>query len=149
MFLCFQLSFSQEKVTKKDSLEMYKDIQTYSKKHKFTNFLHKLVFKPVYPQKKQKKKIIQTNYKKFEGKIIRNINIVTLDPFGYSEVDTTKKPKNWFEKKGNGIHIKTKKFAIQNLLLIRKNKPLDSLLVKESVRLIRAQSYVSRVAIAT
>ena len=128
---------------------MYKDIQTYSKKHKFTNFLHKLVFKPINSKKKEKKRIIQTSYQQFEGKIIRKINIVTLDPFGYSEVDSTKKPRNWVEKNGNSIHTKTKKLAIQNLLLIRENRPLDSLLVKESVRLIRAQSYISRVSIAT
>lgn len=149
IFFCFQISFSQENVPKKDSLEMYKDIQTYSKKHKFTKFLHKLVFKPINSKKKKKKRLIQTSYQQFESKIIRNINIVTLDPFGYSEVDTTKKPRNWVEKNGNLIHIKTKKLAIQNLLLIRENKPLDSLLVKESVRLIRAQSYISRVAITT
>jgi hypothetical protein len=128
---------------------MYKDIQTYSKKHKFTKFLHKLVFKPINSKKKKKKRVIQTSYQQFEGKIIRNINIVTLDPFGYSEIDSTKKPRNWVEKNGNRIHIKTKELAIKNVLLFRENKPLDSLLIKESVRLIRAQSYISRVAIAT
>ena len=145
----FQLSFSQETKPKKDSLEVYKDIQTYSKKHKFTNFMHKLVFKPINPKKKKKKIVVQTNYQGLEGKIIRNINIVTLDPFGYSEIDSTRKPGNWVEKNGNSIHIKTKKLAIRNVLLIKENKPLDSLLVKESLRLIRAQSYINRVAITT
>jgi hypothetical protein len=149
LLFCFQLSFSQETTPKKDSLEVYKDIQTYSKKHKFTKFLHKLVFRPVNPKKTKKKRVVQTNYDGLEGKIIRNINIVTLDPFGYSEIDTTKKPRNWVEKNGNSIHIKTKKLAIRNVLLIRENKPLESLLVKESLRLIRAQSYISRVAITT
>jgi hypothetical protein len=143
------MSFSQENVPKKDSSKTYKDIQTYSKKHKFTTFIHKLVFKPINPKKKKTKIIVQQNYKAFEGKIIRNINIVTLDPFGYSEIDSTRKPRNWVEKNGNSIHIKTKKLAIQNILLIRENRPLDSLLVKESVRLIRAQSYVNRVSIMT
>jgi hypothetical protein len=143
------MSFSQENVPKKDSSKTYKDIQTYSKKHKFTKFIHKLVFKPINPKKKKTKIIVQQNYQAFEGKIIRNINIVTLDPFGYSEIDSTKKPRNWVEKNGNSIHIKTKKLAIQNILLIRENRPLDSLLVKESVRLIRAQSYINRVSITT
>jgi hypothetical protein len=149
IIFCFQLSFSQEKVPKKDSLEVYKDIQTYSKKHKFTKFVHKLVFKPINPKQKRRKKVVRQNYQAFEGKIIRNINIVTLDPFGYSEIDSTKKPRNWAENNGNRIHIKTKRLAIQNLLLIRENKPFDSLLVKESVRLIRAQSYINRVASIT
>jgi hypothetical protein len=149
IFLGFQVVFSQENLPKKDSSEVYKDIQNYSKKHKFTKMLHKLVFKPINPKKKKSKVVVQQNYQAFEGKIIRNINIVTLDPFGYSEIDSTKKPRNWVEKNGNSIHVKTKKLAIQNVLLIRENRPLDSLLVKESLRLIRAQSYISRVAIST
>ena len=149
LFLFFQQSFSQAIVPKKDSLEMYKSIQTYSKKHKFTKFIHKLVFRPINSKQKKKKIIVQQNYQEFEGKIIRNINIETLDPFGYSEIDSTQKPRNWVEKNGNSIHINTKKLAIRNLLLIRENKLLDSLFVKESVRLIRAQNYINRVAIFT
>ena len=147
--LYFQLSFAQVNIPKKDSSEVYKDIQTYSKKHKFTKFVHKLVFRPINPKQKLKRKLVKQKYQTFEGKIIRNIDIVTLDPFGYSELDSTRKPRNWVEKNGNSVHIKTQKLAIRNLLLIRENKPLDSLLVKESVRLIRAQSYINRVAILT
>lgn len=149
ILLGFQVVFSQENTPKKDSSEVYRNIQAYSKKNKFTKLVHKLVFKPINPKKKKQEKVVQQNYQAFEGKIIRKINIITLDPFGYSEIDSTKKPRNWVEKNGNSIHGKTKKLAIQNILLIRENKPLDSLLVKESVRLIRAQSYISRVAITT
>ncbi len=150
LFICFQLSFSQENKPKKDSSEVYKNIQTYSKKNKVTQFLHKLIFQPINPKKKKKeKKEVQKNYAEFEGKIIRNINIMTLDPFGYSEIDSTKRPISWLEKNGDILHRKTRKLAIKNLLLIRKNKPLDSLLLKESIRLIRAQSYIGRVAINT
>lgn len=148
LLLSFQKAFSQEKTIQKDSSEVYRDIQTYSKKNKFTRFVHKLIFKPINP-KKNKKRVVQQNYQQFEGKIIRNITIVTLDPFGYSEIDSTKSSKNWLERTGNFIHIKTKRIAIRNILLIKKNKPLDSLLVKESMRLIRSQSYINRVAITT
>ncbi len=48
---------------------------------------------------------------------------------------------------GNTLHIKTQQIVIKNLLLFRKNKPYDSLLVKESERLIRTQSYVQDVSI--
>lgn len=147
LIFCFwQATFSQVKETKKDSSEVYKQIQTYSKKNKFTKLAHKLVFRPINVKTK-KIKVTPKKYAKFEGKIIRNINIVTLDPFGYSEIDTTKKPKNWAERTGNRIHIKTNRLAIRNLLLIKKNKPLDSLLIKESERLIRTQRYIRRVDI--
>ncbi|TDE30514.1 hypothetical protein E0I61_05850 [Flavobacterium ranwuense] len=144
IFCCYQISFAQVDKKEKDSSVVYKQIQTYSKKNKFTKLFHKLVFRPVNA-KNNKEKIVPKKFKNFEGKIIRKINIVTLDPFGYSEIDTTKQPKNWAERTGNRIHIKTNRLAIRNLLLIKKNKPLDSLLVKESERLIRTQRYISRV----
>ncbi|NDP28655.1 MAG: hypothetical protein GZ087_14725 [Flavobacterium sp.] len=149
IILNFLVGYSQKNIPKKDSTEVYRSIQNYSKKHKFTKFVHKLIFKPINSKKKKSKIIAKQNYQSLEGKIIRNINIETLDPFGYSEIDTTKKPRNWVEKNGNLLHIKTKKLAIQNILLIKKNKPLDSLLLKESARLIRAQSYINKVAITT
>lgn len=149
IFLYVQLSCAQVNVQKNDSAKVYKYIQTYSEKHKFTKFIHKLVFKPINAKQKLDRNIVKQNYQNVEGKIIRNIAIITLDPFGYSEIDTTRKPINWAEKKGNFLHIKTKKLAIRNVLLFKENKPLDSLLVKESVRLIRAQNYISRVAVTT
>ncbi len=135
--------------------EMYKGIEDYSKKRKFTKFLHKLIFKPVRvkeasgTRKRTKKKApeMQNTYANYEGRIVRNININTMDPFGYSITDTARQPANWLEKFGNGIHLKTKELTIRNLLLIKKNEALDSLLVKESERLIRSQRYVRRVVI--
>lgn len=135
------LSFSQVGQVKEDSSAVYKDIQTYSKKNKFTKLLHKLIFEPVNVKRK-KKRVLPRIQQKFEGKIIRNITIETLDPFGYSDADSNREPKNWAEKTGNRIHLKTKKLAIRNLLLFRENKPLDSLLINESARLIRSQKYI-------
>ncbi|MBG6111559.1 hypothetical protein H4V97_000666 [Flavobacterium sp. CG_23.5] len=147
LMLCYsQVSFSQIDKPKKDSTQVYKSIQTYSKKNKFTRFVHKLVFRPVNI-KVEKKKVVKKKYQAFEGRIIRKINIITLDPFGYSEIDSTRRPKNWAEREGNRIHIKTNRLAILNLLLIKRNHPLDSLLLKESERLIRTQRYVNRVSI--
>lgn len=146
--LCFNIGFSQEKTVKQDSTKMYEKIEKYSKKRKFTKMFHKLIFEPVKINKavlikKQKQKI----RKNIEGKIIRNINILTLDPFGFSVTDTTKKARNWAEKSGNHLHITTRKLAIKNLLLFSRNKPLDTLLVSESERLIRLQKYVRDVKI--
>jgi hypothetical protein len=146
LFCCCQVSFSQVDKLKKDSSEVYKDIQTYSKKRKFTKLIHKLIFRPVN-LKTKKEKVVRKNHLDFEGRTIRNINIITLDPFGFSENDTTRGPRNWAERSGNRIHIKTNRQAIQNLLLFKKNELLDSLLVKESERLIRTQRFVSRVSI--
>ena len=145
-YSCFQVALAQETTVQKDTSHLYTNIKNYSKKNKFTRLMHKLVFRSPVLQKKETKEI-QKNYDKFEGKIIRNINIVTLDPFGYSEIDTLKKPKNWGERTGNKVHSKTKRFAILNLLVIKKNQPFDSYLVKESELLIRSQRFINRVNI--
>ncbi len=86
--------------------------------------MYRMVFKPVAtspPKKKVKKKgykkLIQKPYSAFEGKTIRNINIETLDPFGYSITDTNAAPKSFFLKAGNNLHVKSQQIAIRNLCL--------------------------------
>jgi hypothetical protein len=99
--------FSQIKKTKKDSADVYQNIQTYSKKKKFTKFLHRVIFKS--NNSRTKKQVVKLQQRaNVEGKVIRNISIVTLDPFGYSDIDTTVNPKNWAERTGNRLHLKTK-----------------------------------------
>ena len=152
-FLISDLAFAQQTPVKTDSTSLYKNIETYSRQSKFKTFVYKLIFKPATPETKKKdvrkktyKNLIQKPYSTFEGKIIRNINVVTFDPFGYSVTDTIVANQNFVLKAGNGVHIKTHGITIRNLLLFHKNQPFNSLLVKESERLIRAQKYVHDVA---
>jgi hypothetical protein len=149
LYLCScELAISQKPSEIKDSTRIYRDIETYSKRHGFTKFMYNLVFKPVAAVTKKKavkrryKKLIQKPYSAFEGKTIRNIQIETLDPFGYSITDTNAAPQNSFIIRANKVHVKSQNFTIRNLLLIRQNQLFDSLLVKESERLVRARNYV-------
>ncbi len=145
---CLQIFAQDEPTTVKDSAEIYRKIETYSEKRKFTKFIAGLIFEPLTPKTiKARKKVQRKRFRAFQGKIVRNINVTTLDPFGYSEADTAKKPRQRASRIGNALHLKTKNLAIKNLILIKRNRPLDSLLVKESERLIRAQRYVRRVII--
>lgn len=137
---------AQVNTTKKDSI--YQKIEDYSEKRKFTKTLHKLIFRsttkrPVKSPKNRPKQDLAP----FEGKIIRNITIQSHDPFGFSFTDSTQTANSWIEKTGNFIHIKTKAFAIRNTLLFKENTALDTLLLNESERLIRAQNYIRRVEV--
>lgn len=145
ILLCCQLSFSQDKTTPKDSSTVLTSIVT-TPKNKTAKFFHRLVFKPTKSQK-IKKKIIVPKHLKVEGKIIRNITITTLDPFGYSESDTSRIPKNWSERTGNWAHLKSKRIAIKNMLLFSRNKPYNLLEIKESERILRSQNFINRVSI--
>ncbi|MBP4137170.1 hypothetical protein J3495_03630 [Flavobacterium sp. P7388] len=140
---------SQEKDTKKekDKTETYSEIKKRAKKIKAAKFFKKVIFRSPKSKTSQIPVIIKDTAK-FEGKIIRKIRIVTLDPFGRSDTDSTVVPKNWGERNGNKFHLKTKKFAIQNLLLFKKNTPYNAYKVQESERIIRSQRYVSKVTIS-
>jgi len=151
--LISDFAFAQQKPVKKDSTLFYKNIESYSGRSKFTKFMYTLIFRPVAPipskkkvKKKVYKKLMQKPYSAFEGKTIRHINIETLDPFGYSISDTAATSKNFLSKTGNNLHIKSQRITIRNLLLIHQNQTFDSLLVKESERLVRSQRYIRDVS---
>lgn len=144
------LGFTQTSPVIEDSLKVYKDIENYSKKNDFTKFLHNLIFVPIQKENKKKPKTnnqVEKNYKNFNGKIIRNINVTVLDPFGNSITDSISKPKNFLEHTGNKLHFKTNNFTIRNLLLFKKNDALDTLILKDSKRILRSQKYIRRVDI--
>ena len=130
IFILISLSFSlyesacaQQDSIKADTTALYRNLETFSERSKFTRFMYRIVFKPVAPVVKEKnvkkkayKKPVQKPYKTFEGKIIRNIGIITLDPFGYSATDTTVLKQNFAIKAGNKIHIKTQNIADKELV---------------------------------
>ena len=143
---------AQVKNSGNDSIKVYKKIEDYSKRNKFNQALYKLLFKS--NRKSSAGSTDQRNayfnkksFERYEGKIIRNINIATLDPFGYAVDNYKDTPEKEVEKLGNKLHLKTKNWTIRNLLLFKKNELLDSLVVKESERLIRKQRYVRSVVI--
>lgn len=132
-----------------DSIKIYKNIESYSKRSKITKFIYRLFFKPLSTtppstqvRKKVYKKLIQKPYRLYEGKIIRRIDIETLDPFGQNLADTVQIRQTFLPRAGNRLHIKTQRITIRNLLLIRPGQRFDSLRVKESERLVRSQGYV-------
>ena len=150
-FTCMSV-FSQNSVPVKDSTQVYVKIEKLSKKNSFNSFFYHMIFKPIpmvlKPVKKKKKP--KTNYyKNYEGKVIRTISIKTLDPFNFSVSDTSIVPQTVLTKAANSMHVKSQNITIRNLLLIRQNQTFDSLLVKESERLVRSQTYVRDVLFVT
>ena len=152
-FVCM-ISQAQEKNSGNDSVKVYKNIEDYSDKSKLNKFVYRLLFKSkrsasnTTTQKNARKRFfIKKTFDRSEGKIIRQIVIETLDPFGYAVDNYKDVPDKGFEKFGNALHLKTKNWTIRNLLLFKKNEPLDSLTAKESERLIRRQRYVRSVII--
>lgn len=146
-------AFARQTPEKQDSTRLYEDIEAYSEGGNFTRFMYRLFFKPVVPDPVKAKggkqvyaRQVQKPYSTFEGKIIRNITVQTLDPFGTSIGDTIDASLNWLSKAGNKLHVKSQEITIKNLLLIHQNQVFDSRLVKESERLVRSRKYIRDVA---
>lgn len=134
------------KVIERDTTRILKNLEENNKKTKFGRLINKLIYK------NNKKLVANAPELKLdqhlelgEGKIIRNIHITTLDPFGYSDSDSLRKPTKSIEKFGNKLHLKTKKFTVRNYLIFKEGDRFDSLKIKESERLIRTQRFVRRV----
>jgi hypothetical protein len=134
----------------RDSIHIYQRIQTFSEKNRFLYMLYESVFRPVNPRPVKNApaphaEIKPVYFRPYEGKYIRRIRIQTFDPFGYDPNDTSIAPKNFLQRSGNAVHIKTMNLKVRNTLQIRENEKFDSLKVKETERLIRLQSSVREV----
>ena len=102
LFLFVFNKVSAQQKSQDSTKAIYQDIQNLSKKNKFNKLIYKLIFrssalkaKNLIPKKTKKKSV---NQSKANGKIIRDIYIETLDPFGNSITDKSKVPRNDFEK---------------------------------------------------
>lgn len=126
----------------KDSLKLYKKLKKVAYKYKMTTWAYDMLFidpepkeYPKHPASKEEKNV--NPYLKYQGRIIRNINITVYDPFGYSVADTTPRKVNLSQKAGNNLHIKTRKWVIHNKLLFKRNDSLSALNLSETERLLR------------
>lgn len=152
LFVFQHFCVAQVSPATKDSIR-YKAFEVYAHKRKVTRIIHNLLFKPFKPEIHNKRSEIEANktraFQKAERKVIRSIHIATYDPFGYYMQDATVKPKGFFSKAGNRLHLKTRAGTIKNLLLFKENERFDSLVVLESERLLRSQKYLRNVKIYT
>jgi len=136
----------RDTIAGQDSSEIYNHIKKIASKNKITYWLYQAIFndqnknrEKLYDKKDKKNKEI---YIKYKGKIIREIEIITLDPFGPSVNDTSIHVADFFRKTGNKLHIKSLPLTVKNQLLFKKGDELDPLSVRESERILRKSSYV-------
>ncbi len=114
-------------------------------RHKFTKLLYSLAF--VSPQISTLPDTVQALaseniYKKYEGKIIRRIHVLSLDPFGPTVIDTTREPTTGFGKFLNVVHIQSAPFVIRKMILIREGQPLDPFVMADQERILKELNYI-------
>lgn len=152
LFFCTELSAQvpeNNDSLKDDKGQLVKKLEKQKDRSGLGKFIYKSLVKE--PKSKDSGKVdIQKRpepFSKAEGKIIRNIQINTHDPFGYSIEDPEMQPTKFIERAGNALHAKTKNFVIKNYLLFKPGNRFDSLKILESERLIRNQRFSRKVRI--
>lgn len=130
--------------TERDSLRFYK----LAAKRKITYWLYLSIFvdptkgNHVVSAKKKSTNPEADPFLKYKDKIIRHIDIVTLDPFGTSIEHLTEDEKDFFKRTANALHKRSTTRSISNQLLFEKGDRLDPLILRETERLIRQQEYI-------
>jgi len=133
-----------------DTAEFYHKLFEYSKERKPLFFLYRVIFHPTLRTVKvkgEKRKIPALSENIYQGKIIRNVHVLNMDPFGTNINDTTKNGKNFFQRSGNVLHIESKDAAIRNYLLFAAGDTIDPLELEESERLLRSTTFIRDVRI--
>jgi len=130
---------------KKDSV--YYKIEQFSDKRNSTRFIHRFIFRREADSLSVESKTANVAQKSFNGKVIRNIEIETIDPFGYKITDKNADPK-WYDRLAERIHIDSKKLTISNYLLFKKGETYNAQKLYESERVLRNMKFVNRVNIS-
>jgi len=81
--------------------------------------------------------LLDRQFDRHNFKVVRRIEIRTLDAFGYSISDTARHPRTFWEKAGNGLHLKTARSRVRQVLLFRPGQLLEPQALAESERLLR------------
>ena len=81
--------------------------------------------------------LLDRQFDRHNFKVVRRVNIRTLDAFGYSLADSTRLPRTMLQKAGNALHIKTARSRVRQVLLFRPGQPLEPQALAESERLLR------------
>lgn len=121
----------------------YKNLKESFAKRKITKEIYSLFFKDV--NKAASTPLAQApnnNFEDYQGKVIRDIYVKRLEPFGTSISDTTKNTKKWAYKLSNGIHTLTRERVIRNNLVIKEGDQVETELVRDAERVLRRLPYL-------
>ncbi|MCX6287274.1 MAG: hypothetical protein NTY96_09170 [Bacteroidetes bacterium] len=133
------------KKSKLKTKNFYDSVFQRFNRHKFTKLLYSLAF--VAPQINTLPDTIQAlasenPYKKYKGKIIRNIHVLSLDPFGPTVIDTARQASTGAARFLNVVHIQSAPFVIKKMMLIREGQALDPYVMADQERILKELSYI-------
>ena len=113
------------------------------KSNRFSKELHNLIFKKE-PSRLENRMtpVINSNLFAYDGKIIRNIEIRSVDIFAGTVFDTAYSAISWLERTGNQLHRDTRHMIIRKNLLLDPGEPLDVFRASENEKIMRDLPYI-------
>lgn len=114
-------------------------------RHKITKMLYNLAF--VAPQINSLPDTVQSmasenQFKEYEGKIIRKIKVLSLDPFGPTVMDTARPPASSAGRFLNVVHMETNRHVIRKMVLIKEGQPIDAYVMADQQRILKDLNYI-------
>ncbi|MGB3179839.1 MAG: hypothetical protein WBB45_00505 [Cyclobacteriaceae bacterium] len=80
-------------------------------------------------------------YRTYDGKVVGNIYLKKLSPFGTRITDTTQEATGW-AKKANSLHMRTRNRVILNNLLLEKGERIEAATLGDNERIIRQLPFI-------
>ena len=119
----------------------YQSLKQRSSKNVWTKKLFSFFVREAkIPDDKEMDDPIRHDYRMYEGKIIRNINVTVLVPFGTDIENPEYKEKEL--SFANDIHALSKTSTIKNLIQFEEGMPLNSAIIEISEAELRKTAYV-------
>ena len=118
-------------------------LENQSERSFFTQKLHEWLVKSSIDKKNSPGAAHLNKLAKYEGKIIKNIDIRHIPPFGGSVNDTTAVGDSWLARIGNHFRFETASGIIKKTITIENNQSFSPTAVYDSERLLRALSFIN------
>ncbi len=134
---------SDTTITERDR-ERYEAMKQAASKKKWTDALYSAFFsEPKSPVEDETGKSLDEAFKPYDGRIINNIKIIVLEPFGTSIYHPDSiVTDNWFDKSANSLHVNTKHRIVRGDLLFKEGDAINPLVIAESEAFLRNTEYI-------
>jgi hypothetical protein len=150
IFICLISAASELRVNAQEDIHtdtisraFYDTIRVRSDKRKLTSLLYDMLFVAPPPAGSAREKMKSTSrYDEFEGRVIRNREVIRLDAFGTEIDDPLVSDKSKADKLLNSTYTKTRRFVLNQYLVFHNGDRVSSLEMADNERLLRELPFV-------
>ncbi len=130
------------------SRAFYDSLKVKAEKRRLTSLLYDMIIiSPATPGSARDKMTSTNAYEAYQGRFIRNTEIVRLDAFGQSIDNPQEKRPSKAEQLMNSTYTKTRKFVLSHHLLFRQGDTVSPLEMADNERLLRELPFIDDASI--